>query len=60
MALTSFPLKPTAPTQFTKLALLDNKGNSITPNWVAHTSPNPLCHEKATINSPSSVTISFQ
>jgi len=52
--------EPTTPTQFTKLQLVDTKGNSITPTWVPHTSPNPLCHEKATINSPSSVTISFQ
>jgi len=54
------PYEPTTPTQFTKLQIQDNKGKSITPQWVPHTSPNRLCHEKATINSPTSVTISFQ
>jgi len=52
--------EPTTPTQFTKLSLADAKGNPSVPSWVTHTSPNRWCHEKATVNSPASVTITFQ
>jgi len=52
--------EPTTPTQFTKLVLLDKMGHPVVPTWVPHTSPNRLCHEKAIVNSPASVTINFQ
>jgi len=51
--------EPTMPVHFTKLALFAGK-NKVTPIWVPHTSPTPICHESAQINGPDSVTISFQ
>jgi len=51
--------EPTTPIQFTKLSLIDENGHTVMPQWVPHTSPNRLCHEKANVNSPTSVTINF-
>jgi hypothetical protein len=51
--------EPQNPTQFTALELtVDSK--LVSPEWKSFQSPNPKCHETATINSPDSVTISFQ
>jgi len=52
--------EPTQPVQFTKLSLVDQNNQPVSPQWVPHTSPNPECKEQATVNSPASVTISFQ
>jgi len=51
--------EPTNGCIFTKLRLF-SKGKQVQPKWVAHQSPNPICNEKATINSPTKVTITFQ
>jgi len=51
--------EPTTPVQFTKLWLIDENGRHVVPQWVSHVSPNRLCHEKAIVNSPGSVTIDF-
>jgi len=51
--------EPTQPVQFTKL-YLGYQGSQIVPQWSPFQSPNPQCHETATVNSPESVSISFQ
>jgi len=51
--------EPTTPVQFTHLSLQDSNGKSVTPSWVPHVSPNRFCDERARVNSPASVTISF-
>jgi len=51
--------EPTDACVFTKLQLF-SKQEQITPKWVSHKSPNPRCNEKASINSPTEVTITFQ
>jgi hypothetical protein len=45
--------------QFSKLALYQG-GKQVTPTWVTHVSPTPQCHEEAHVQSPSSVSITFQ
>jgi hypothetical protein len=50
--------EPTNSCVFSKL-VLKNKGQVVTPAWVPHTTPNKLCREKAVVNSPSEVTLSF-
>jgi len=53
--------QPPNPVQFTKLTLWDIHGQRVTPNWVTSVSPNPVCQTNAArVNSPSSVTITFQ
>eukprot|EP01089_Gocevia_fonbrunei_P012672 TRINITY_DN305_c0_g1_i1.p1 TRINITY_DN305_c0_g1~~TRINITY_DN305_c0_g1_i1.p1 ORF type:complete len:311 (+),score=70.68 TRINITY_DN305_c0_g1_i1:36-935(+) len=52
--------EPTSPSLFTKLELADKKGAAVTPKWIPYTSSNDVCHEHATVNSPSSVSIFFQ
>jgi len=44
---------------FSKMQL-SYRGKPVVPKWTTATTPNPLCYEQATVNSPSSVTISFQ
>jgi hypothetical protein len=51
--------EPTNGIQFTKLQLF-LKGQKIVPTWTPSVSPNPMCNEKATVNSATSVTITFQ
>jgi len=51
--------EPDNAVQFTQLAI-QYQGQPLVPNWVASTSPNPICSELATVNSPSAVTITFQ
>jgi len=51
--------EPTNGCVFTQLQLF-SKGKQVTPVWIPHKSPNPKCNEKATINSVSQVTITFQ
>jgi hypothetical protein len=50
--------EPTQPTQFTQLELYAGT-TQLTPQWTTAVSPNPRCHEQATVNGPSSVTIEF-
>jgi len=53
--------QPSNPIQFTKLALLDVNEKPVTPNWVTHVSPNPVCtSNRAQVQSPATVTITFQ
>jgi len=47
--------EPTEPIQFTSLSMT----SSITPQWTAFQSPNPICDTTAHINSPESVTFTF-
>jgi len=51
--------EPDNPIHFTKLQLIRN-GQQVTPQWVTHTSPNPICNERAVVNGPDSVDIFFQ
>jgi len=51
--------EPTTPVQFTQLQLFNTNNGPITPSWTPSTSPNNICNDKATVNSPSSVTITF-
>jgi len=51
--------QPTQPILFTQLKLYDTGMHPITPSWTPLTSPNDICNDKATVNSPSSVTITF-
>jgi len=51
--------EPTNSCDFTKLQLF-SQGKQILANWVPSVSPNPKCNEKATINSPNTVSITFQ
>jgi len=51
--------EPTGPCVFSQLQLYA-AGQLITPTWTPSVSPNPKCNEKATINSASQVTITFQ
>jgi len=49
----------TKPVHFTSLAIYDEQGQILTPDWVTHKSPTPRCNEKADVLSPSDVDISF-
>jgi len=51
--------EPTNACVFSKLQLF-SQGKQIAPIWVSHQSPTPKCNEKAVINAPSMVTITFQ
>jgi len=51
--------EPTNACVFTKIQLF-SQGKQILPVWVPHQSPTPKCNEKATVNSPNAVTITFQ
>eukprot|EP01119_Soliformovum_irregulare_P020625 TRINITY_DN670_c0_g1_i2.p1 TRINITY_DN670_c0_g1~~TRINITY_DN670_c0_g1_i2.p1 ORF type:complete len:292 (+),score=45.28 TRINITY_DN670_c0_g1_i2:3-878(+) len=51
--------EPTNGCDFTNMKLF-YQGKPVIPKWTASTSPNPMCNEKATIISPSAVTITFQ
>ena len=51
--------EPTNGAEFTKL-LITYQGKQLVPNWTTASSPNPICSEKAVVNSPNSVTITFQ
>jgi len=52
---------PTVPCNFTKLELY-YQGAALTPAWVAHVSPNPVCSNTPlpTIVDPQTVSINFQ
>jgi len=51
--------EPTNNCVFTKLQLF-SQGKNIPANWIPYKTPTPLCNEKATVNSPNEVSISFQ
>jgi len=51
--------EPTTPCQFTKLQVFDTSNHLLSPVWVPHISPNRFCHERAQVNSDTSVTINF-
>jgi len=50
---------PTSPIHFTKM-LLTAHGRTVTPQWQALISPNPICNTAATIISPQKVDYNFQ
>jgi len=50
---------PTKPTQFTGMVLFDGQ-KSITPQWQAFVSPNPICNTAASIVTPSHVIFNYQ
>jgi len=51
--------EPTQPIHFTQLRL-QYQGQQIVPSWTPYQSPNPQCHETATVVDPATVNISFQ
>jgi len=50
---------PTEPIHFKYLQLTNFKGKPVTPVWTVRASPNPICHEKSVVISPSTVDIHF-
>ena len=51
--------EPSNVVDFTQLEI-SYKGQPLKPTWVTHTTPTPICSEKAIVNADQTVTISFQ